>query len=192
MDGSRANGASATGNAAKTIAVALHDVEPATFQRSAELRAWLSDRGVDRVTLLVIPARDLHPLGERSPETVEWLIERRRRGNSIAQHGFQHDRLRRGGWSPRLLAPARAGQTGHAGRSGHAGRAAEFAGLNDEEARRAVEAGRRVMKLAGMTVQTIHQVTSATSRAALRSGSGTGAARAGSLGHQRGRSHSAT
>jgi Uncharacterized protein conserved in bacteria (DUF2334) len=120
-----------------TIAVALHDVEPATFARCAEIRAWLADRGVDRVTLLVIPARDLHPLGERSPETVEWLIERRRRGDSIAQHGFQHDRLRRGGsW-----------RTRHAGRTRQA---AEFAGLDDEEARRAVEAGRRVMKLAGI------------------------------------------
>jgi hypothetical protein len=119
--------------------VALHDVEPATFERCARIRDWLDDHGVDRVTLLVIPARDLHPLGERSPEMSEWLAERRRRGDSIAQHGFQHERLRRADWTQRLRAPAR----------GH-GRTAEFVGLDGEETRRAVEAGWRVLKLAGV------------------------------------------
>jgi predicted deacetylase len=92
---------------------------------------WLEDRGVDRVTLLVIPARDLHPLGERSPEMVQWLAERRRLGDSIAQHGFQHEQLRRANWPHRV-------------------RAAEFVGLDGEETRRAVEAGWRLMKLAGI------------------------------------------
>jgi len=45
----------------RTLAVALHDIEPATFERAALLRDWLDDLGVGRVTLLVIPARDLHP-----------------------------------------------------------------------------------------------------------------------------------
>ena len=63
---------------------------------------------MDRVTLLVIPARDLHPLGERSPEMVDWLAERRRLGDSIAQHGFQHEQLRRASW-PAPPARARAG-----------------------------------------------------------------------------------
>ena len=74
----------------RTIAVALHDIEPATFERCALIRDWLDDHGVDHVTLLVIPARDLHPLAERSPEMVSWLIERERGGDAIAQHGFQH------------------------------------------------------------------------------------------------------
>jgi predicted deacetylase len=85
---------------------------------------------VDRVTLLVIPARDLHPVGERSPEMVSWLAERRDAGDSIAQHGFQHVCLRRGG----LLTH----------------RPGEFSGLDADEARRAVNAGWRVMKLAGI------------------------------------------
>jgi len=122
-----------------TIAVALHDVEPATFERCARIRDWLDDHGVDRVTLLVIPARDLHPLGERSPEMIQWLAERRRRGDSIAQHGFQHERLRRPDWTQRLRSPA----TGHQ-------RTAEFIGLDGPETRRAVEAGWRVLKLAGV------------------------------------------
>ncbi|MGO9321400.1 MAG: DUF2334 domain-containing protein [Solirubrobacteraceae bacterium] len=121
-----------------TIAVALHGIEPATFERCAVIRDWLDDHGVDRVTLLVIPARDLHPVGERSPEMVEWLCERRRAGDSIAQHGFQHVRPRTGGSARRLLARA------------HGQREGEFTGLDDEETRRAVHAGWRLLKLAGI------------------------------------------
>jgi predicted deacetylase len=118
--------------------VALHDVEPATFERCALIRDWLDDHGVDRVTLLVIPARDLHPLGDRSPEMASWLAERRDAGDSIAQHGFQHERLRRGALSHHTLlrSPNR--------------RRAEFAGLDGDETRRAVNAGWRVLKLAGI------------------------------------------
>ncbi len=122
----------------RTIAVALHDVEPATFERCALIRDWLDDHGVDRVTLLVIPARDLHPVGERSPEMTSWLAERRRAGDSIAQHGFQHERTRRGGaLAGSLLAnPAR--------------RTGEFVGLDEAETQRAVNAGWRLLKLAGI------------------------------------------
>lgn len=120
------------------IAVALHDIEPATFERCALIRDWLDDHGVDRATLLVIPARDLHPLGERSPEMTGWLQERSRAGDSIAQHGFQHERLRRGALSRRSLL------------HGRGSRSAEFVGLDGDETRRAVDAGRRLLKLAGI------------------------------------------
>jgi predicted deacetylase len=125
-------------SAPRTIAVALHDIEPATFERCALIRDWLYDHGVDRVTLLVIPARDLHPLGERSPEMTSWLGERRRAGDSIAQHGFQHERTRRGGLlaQPLLAAPGR--------------RTGEFVGLDEAETLRAVNAGWRLLKLAGI------------------------------------------
>ncbi len=125
----------------RTIAVALHDIEPATFARCALIRDWLDDHGVDRVTLLVIPARDLHPVGERSPEMVEWLLERRAMGDSIAQHGFQHERLQAPGWQRRVLSPARGVRSM---------RTAEFVGLNGRDTRRAVEAGWRLLKLAGI------------------------------------------
>jgi predicted deacetylase len=122
----------------RKIAVALHDIEPATFERCALIRDWLDDHGVSRVTLLVIPARDLHPLGERSPEMAGWLAERRRTGDSIAQHGFQHQQLRRRALSGRTLIPSRSR------------RSAEFVGLDGEETRRALDAGWRVLKLAGI------------------------------------------
>ncbi len=49
----------------REIAVAIHDIEPATFERVALVRDWLDDHGIDRATLLVVPAPDLHPLGDR-------------------------------------------------------------------------------------------------------------------------------
>ncbi len=100
------------------------------------MRDWLDDHGIDRVTLLVIPARDLHPVGERSPEMVRWLCERREAGDAIAQHGFQHVSTRR--------------RRGRTARSMLSHRPGEFAVLDDEETRRAVNAGWRVMKLAGI------------------------------------------
>lgn len=122
----------------RTIAVAVHDIEPATFERCALIREWLDDHGISRVTLLVIPARDLHPLGERSPAMVDWLTERERGGDSIAQHGFQHMQSRRATWPRQAL------------RSLKASEQPEFLGLDEQETYRAVEAGRRVLKLAGI------------------------------------------
>ncbi len=124
--------------ARRTIAVAIHDIEPATFERCALIRDWLDDHGVGRVTLLVIPARDLHPLAERSPEMVSWLIERERGGDAIAQHGFQHLRSM----------PARGPY--QTLRTLGSDRETEFLGLDPHETRRAVDAGRRVLKLAGI------------------------------------------
>ena len=112
------------------IAVAIHDVEPATFERCALIRDWLDDHGIERATLLVIPAPDLHAFSDRRPELAEWLTERARAGDAIAQHGFQHRRARR---------PAMRMHRG-----------AEFVGLGPDETRRAVVAGRRVLKLAGV------------------------------------------
>jgi len=120
------------------IAVAVHDVEPATFDRCALIRDWLSDHGIERVTLLVIPAPDLHPFHDRRPDMAAWLAECARDGDAIAQHGFQHRQVRR-------AAPARQALARLQG-----GRAAEFVGLDEDETRRAVDAGRRVLRLAGI------------------------------------------
>ncbi|HEX6388447.1 MAG TPA: DUF2334 domain-containing protein [Solirubrobacteraceae bacterium] len=105
------------------IAVSIHDVEPATFDRCALIRDWLDDHGIDKATLLVIPASDMHPFHDRSPELAAWLAERVGGGDCVAQHGFQ-GRGRAGG--------------------------AEFRGLDAAEARRAVDAGHRVLHLAGV------------------------------------------
>jgi predicted deacetylase len=103
----------------RAVAVAIHDVEPATFERCALIRDWLRDLGVDRATLLVVPASDLHPVADRSPELVAWLAECAHEGDAIAQQGLR-------------AAPS------------------EFVGLDARDTRRAVAAGRRVLRLAGL------------------------------------------
>jgi predicted deacetylase len=120
------------------IAVSLHDVEPATFERCALIRDWLNDHGVDRVTLLVIPAPDLHPFADRRPDMATWLEECAHGGDAIAQHGFQHRQARRAHGPRQLVAQLQAGAC------------AEFVGLDEAETRRAVLAGRRLLKLAGI------------------------------------------
>lgn len=129
---------SARAESRQVLAVALHDVEPATFERCALIRDWLDDHGVGRITMLVIPAPDLHPFHDRRPELAAWLAERMRGGDAIAQHGFQHRQTRPGPAARQVLA----GWQG--------GGAAEFVGLDADEARRAVEAGRRILRLAGV------------------------------------------
>jgi predicted deacetylase len=122
----------------RELAIAVHDVEPATFERCALIRDWLDDHGVERVTLLVIPAADLHPLNDRCPELVEWLADRRARGDAIAQHGLHHRRLGGNGLAQ------------HPTLRRIRGPRAEFTGLDAAETRAAVAAGRRVLHLAGV------------------------------------------
>jgi predicted deacetylase len=117
----------------RELAIAVHDVEPATFERCALIRDWLDDHGVERVTLLVIPAADLHPLNDRCPDLVHWLAGRVERGDAVAQHGLHHRRFGAAGANARLR-----------------GQRAEFAGLDAAETRAAVSAGRRVLHLAGV------------------------------------------
>jgi len=120
------------------IAVAIHDVEPATFERVALVRDWLDDHGIDRATLLVVPAPDLHPLGDRHDGLVEWLGERRDLGDAIAQHGLRDRCQWRTAWSPATPFARRPRPD------------AEFAVLNADETRKAVESGWRILRLAGL------------------------------------------
>lgn len=125
-------------SAGATVAVAIHDVEPATYPACVRIREWLGQLGIDRATLLVIPAPDLHPFDERRPELAHWLRQQARAGDAIAQHGLQHRQSRRAA-PPRQWLARRQG----------AG-AAEFVGLSADETRRAVRSGRRLLKLAGI------------------------------------------
>jgi predicted deacetylase len=118
--------------AERQIAVAIHDIEPATFERCALIRDWLDDHGVDRVTLLVVPAPGLHPFFQRRPDLAAWLHDCRERGDAIAQHGLQH----------RLTAAS--------GRLRRGGRDAEFARADAAAARAGVATGRRLLGLAGI------------------------------------------
>ncbi len=116
------------------VAVAIHDVEPRSFHRTLEIRAWLADRGIDRVTLLVIPASDRHPIGPRAPGLIDWLHHRVIDGDAIAQHGLVHRATSRAPWPRNVLA-------GFQG-----GRAAEFPGLDPDSTRQRVAVGLRLLR----------------------------------------------
>lgn len=119
--------------------MALHDVEPGTYERCAEIRGWLGERGVDRLTLLVVPAADLHPFHRREPEMAAWLRAQAAAGDGVAQHGLRHRRTR-GAPGPREWLAGLQGPFG----------SAEFVGLGAAETRAAVRAGRRIMTAAGI------------------------------------------
>lgn len=116
------------------LAVALHDVEPRSFARCREIREWLLARGVERITLLVIPAADLHPIGARGPALSAWLRGRVARGDAVAQHGLVHRAQVRPAWPRRAVARWQGGE------------AAEFPGLNRDQTVRRVRTGRRLLR----------------------------------------------
>jgi predicted deacetylase len=122
----------------RRLAVAIHDVEPRTFERVATIRQWLLARGVHRATLLVVPAARLHPFDSARPELADWLRGRVADGDSVAQHGLRHLRTRAAGPLGSL----------HARMAG--GRAAEFAGLDSPAAADAVDTGRALLARAGL------------------------------------------
>lgn len=117
----------------ESLAVAIHDVEPSSYRRVAEIRRWLHDQDVTRVTLLVIPAAQLHPIGSRGSGLIAWLRDCLAGGDAIAQHGLAHRAAFRPPWPRSIL-------TGFQG-----GRSAEFPGLDPDATRRRVEMGLRLL-----------------------------------------------
>jgi predicted deacetylase len=119
------------------LAVALHDVEPETFERIVEIRAWLAEHGVDRVTLLVIPASRGGPVSAH-PGLAAWLQSAVSAGDAVAQHGFTHRVTGQAQWPRRVLA------------GWQAGGAAEFPGIGSNEAMARVARGQAVLQEAGL------------------------------------------
>ena len=52
------------------------------------MRDWLRERGVERLTLLVVPAPRLHPFDSIRPELADWLRGLVARGDRVSQHGL--------------------------------------------------------------------------------------------------------
>jgi hypothetical protein len=104
------------------LGIALHEIEPSHFERCLGLREWLRDRGVERLTLLVVPAPRLHPFDSVRPELADWLRGQAAGGDAIAQHGLRHLRSRRG----------------------------EFAGLDAQSTAAALDTGLRLLRAAGL------------------------------------------
>ena len=84
------------------LVVSVHDVAPATFERSVRLVKILESRGV-RASLLVIPGvwKGHGPLSD--DRFAAWLREVEGRGHEIIQHGLHHVAVHsRGGLRTRL------------------------------------------------------------------------------------------
>ena len=65
------------------ISVTIQDIKPQCFERVALICDWLADQGIERTTLLVVPAPDLHPVNHLSDGLVEWLSEQRNAGACV-------------------------------------------------------------------------------------------------------------
>jgi predicted deacetylase len=121
--------------------IALHDVQPRSFNRCLAIRDWLTEQGVEHVTLLVIPAPGRHSFARRSPALHDWLHDRILDGDVVAQHGLVHDRgVRRCGVAREALAHFQGGS------------AAEFIGLAAAATRERVRIGRAILQEAGFDV----------------------------------------
>ncbi len=72
------------------LVASLHDVHPGSFAAVRAQAGFLSARGVDRFTLLVVP--DYHGRGRFDADAglVGWLRERQAAGDDIVLHGFRH------------------------------------------------------------------------------------------------------
>jgi predicted deacetylase len=119
------------------VAAAIHDVEPASLSRCREIRDWLAERGIDRATLLAIPAPAGTPI-DPDGDPARWLRQRRATGDAVAQHGLRHARVAR-------VPLHRRGAIGFQG-----GGAAEFVGLDGWRTARALERGRSILRRAGL------------------------------------------
>jgi predicted deacetylase len=120
-------------NGAPSVAVAIHDLEPTTFGRCREIHSWLRDHGIDRVTLLVIPAPCGRAFIHDAEELAGWLRACVASGDAVAQHGLTHQRLRRPRGPRALLAHFQGGE------------AAEFPGRDPDATEASVRLGRRLL-----------------------------------------------
>jgi hypothetical protein len=119
------------------LAVCLHDVEPGTLDRCRFIRGWLSARGVERMTLLAIPAGRSGDLLAVDP-CAGWLRERTAAGDAVAQHGLHHRRSDRANPLRSWIADRQGGD------------AAEFVGLDPAQTAWAVNNGRSILQAAGL------------------------------------------
>jgi predicted deacetylase len=81
----------------RALVVSIHDVASLTWRRVERMLAELTDWGVARCSLLVVP--NYHRSGPSLGDTTftEWLHQRAERGDEIVIHGYYHERPRRAG-----------------------------------------------------------------------------------------------
>ncbi len=121
-----------------TLVVSVHDVSPAT---QAATRRWMADLTERRIptTLLVVPGPWRSPALRDAPAFARWLHELDEAGHEISQHGWEHRETSQPASSRRFV--ARLAARG----------CAEFADLDEAEARRRLELGRAEFARYGFT-----------------------------------------
>lgn len=120
----------------RRLVVCVHDASPKHADRMRRIDEFLAEHGVgSNYSLLVVP--DFWgewPLQD-DPEFCAWLRERHEAGVEMVLHGYYHlDQTRHGSRLTRLKSAALTADEG------------EFLGLSEDEARRRIEDGRKVVE----------------------------------------------
>ncbi|HEX6793461.1 MAG TPA: polysaccharide deacetylase family protein [Casimicrobiaceae bacterium] len=76
--------------AARAVAIAVHDVSPATWPECRELLAMLDDAGASPLSLLVIPHYHYGSVVLREPAFLRAMEARLARGDELVLHGYFH------------------------------------------------------------------------------------------------------
>ena len=81
----------------RSLVISIHDVSPLTREATERILSELTELGVRKVSLLVIP--DHHHKGHflDDPGFCTWLEERAAAGDEVVIHGYYHRRDQRAG-----------------------------------------------------------------------------------------------
>jgi hypothetical protein len=126
----------------KSLVVSIHDVSPATRERTERILADLKSAGLDRVSLLVVPDHHHRGVASEDAEFSKWLQSACAQGHEAVLHGYFHLRENRRTDGPlkRLIT-----------RSYTAGEG-EFLDLEKAAARDLLERGRSAVEACGVSV----------------------------------------
>lgn len=122
------------------LIVSVHDVAPATRERSARIIEELAQLGVRCCSLLVVPNYHYRGSSFCDREFVGWLRQLEASGNEIVMHGYYHARAESSGESMRDRVITRL----------YTQREGEFYDLSYEEALRRISQAREEFRSAGL------------------------------------------
>lgn len=122
----------------RSVVVSLHDVHADSWRDYAAFLEELTELGVRRTALLVVPRWRRRPLAEQT-QLLAWLRRRAAEGHEIVLHGYHHVAGDiRGGLVPHLMGRV------------YTAREGEFYQLGYNQARELLSAGRRELTDAGL------------------------------------------
>jgi len=123
----------------RSLVVSLHDVHPGSFDAVRSQVETLSQAGVSRFSLLVVPDFHGHRTLDRDAALCDWLRGRASGGDEIVLHGFHHLRMgRKRSWRTAFWTEF------------YTCNEAEFLDLSAGEARRLLRLGREIFSRAGL------------------------------------------